>query len=104
MKQHSIRGSKYLLKTPGNAISETLNFKMSLDASAVKNLCLWCEFQRHLLFIISLLLENMLTALLVKRLLNINNTFSNDGYDTVTGGSEAGADLVLIQSFLSTCR
>ena len=44
-KQHSIHG------------------KMSLDASALKNLCLWCEFQSHLLFIISLLLENFLTAL-----------------------------------------
>ena len=37
--------------------------KMSLDASALKNLCLWCKFQSHLLFIISLLLENVLTAL-----------------------------------------
>ena len=39
-KQHNIRGGKYLLKTLGNAISETLNLKMSLDASAPKNLCL----------------------------------------------------------------
>ena len=62
-KQHSIRCGKYLLKTPGNAISETLNFKLSLDVSALKNLCLWCEFQSRLLFIISLLLENFLTAL-----------------------------------------
>ena len=38
--------------------------KMSLDASALKNLGLWCKFQSHLLFIISLLLENFLTALL----------------------------------------
>ena len=44
-KQHGIRGGELLLKTPGNAISVTLNFKMSLDASALKNLCLWCEFQ-----------------------------------------------------------
>ena len=29
-----------LLKTPENAIFETLNFKMSLDATALKNLCL----------------------------------------------------------------
>ena len=50
--------------TPGNAISETLNFKMSLDALVLKNLCLWCEFQSRLLFIISLLLKNFLTALL----------------------------------------
>ena len=34
-KQHAIRGGKYLLKTPGTTISETLNFKMSLDASLV---------------------------------------------------------------------
>ena len=50
--------------TPGNAISETLNFRMSLDALVLKNLCLWCEFQSRLLFIISLLLKNLLTALL----------------------------------------
>ena len=43
-KQHSVCGRKYLLETPGNAISETLNFKMSLDASVSKNLCFWCEF------------------------------------------------------------
>ena len=30
---------------------------MSLDDSALKNLCLWCEFQSRLLFIISLLLK-----------------------------------------------
>ena len=33
-KQHGVRGGKYLLKTPGNTISETLNFKISLDASS----------------------------------------------------------------------
>ena len=38
-------------------------FQMSLDASAFKNLCLWCEFQSSLLFITSLLLKNFLTAL-----------------------------------------
>ena len=53
---------KYLLKIPGNGISETLNFKMSLDASALRNLCLLCVFQSCLLFIISLLLKNVLTA------------------------------------------
>ena len=42
-------GGKYLLKTPGNGISKTLNFKMSLVALALKNLCLWCEFQSRLL-------------------------------------------------------
>ena len=65
-KRHDFRGGKFLLKSPGNAISETLNFKMSLDASALKNLCLWCEFQSHLLFIISLLLKTLLTALLFR--------------------------------------
>ena len=39
MKQHSVRGAKYLLETPGNAISKTLIFKMSLDASALKKTC-----------------------------------------------------------------
>ena len=37
---------------------------MSLDASVLKNLCLWCKFQSRLLFIIRLLLKNFLTALL----------------------------------------
>ena len=51
-KQQGVRGGKYLLKTPGNAISETPNFKMSLDPLALENLCLWCEFQSNLLFLI----------------------------------------------------
>ena len=55
---------KYLLKTPGNRVSETLNSKMSLDASVLKNLCLWCEFQSRLLFVIRLPLKNFLTALI----------------------------------------
>ena len=62
MKNGGIRGGKCLLKTPGNCISKTLNFKMSLDTSALKKLCLWCEFRQ--LFIISLLLKNVLTALM----------------------------------------
>ena len=65
-KQDGVRCGKNLLKTPGNTISETLIFEMSLDASAPKNLCLWCEFQIRLLFIISLLLKNFLTALIVR--------------------------------------
>ena len=65
-KQHGIPVGKFLLKTPGNPISETPNFKMALDASALKNLCLWCEFQSHLLFIIRLLLKSFLTALLFR--------------------------------------
>ena len=36
---------------------------MSLDASALKNLYLWCKFQSCLLFTISLLLKNFLRAL-----------------------------------------
>ena len=63
---------KYLLKTPGNDISLTLNSKLSLDASALKNLCLWCEFQSRLLFVISLLLKNFLTVLEI--MLNQNAT------------------------------
>ena len=57
-KNDRVCGGKYLLKTSGNAISETLIFKMSPEASALKNLCLWCEFQSHRLFTISLLLKN----------------------------------------------
>ena len=61
--QHGVCIGKFLLNTPGNAISKTLNFKMSLDASTLKNLFLWCEFQIRLPFIISLRLKNFLTAL-----------------------------------------
>ena len=57
MKQHGISGWKHLLKTLGNAITETIIFKSSLDALALQNLCLWCEFQSRLPFIISLLLK-----------------------------------------------
>ena len=56
--------------TSGNTISETLNFKMSLDASALRNLCLWCEVQSCLLIIISLLFKNFLTALEVVQIVN----------------------------------
>ena len=70
---------KYLLKTPGNGISETLNSKMSLIALALKNLCLWCEFQSCQLFIISLPLKNFLTALiLVKDLFKNIITYFRD--------------------------
>ena len=34
--KHGVHGRKYLLKSPGNAISETLIFKMSQDAPALK--------------------------------------------------------------------
>ena len=61
-KQHGVHGGKNLLKNL-ETISESLDFKMSPDPSALKNLCLWCEFQSHLLFIISLLLINFLTTL-----------------------------------------
>ena len=59
-KQHGARSGKYLLKNPGNII-----FKMFLASSALRNLCLWCEFQSRLPFIISLLLKNFLTALCI---------------------------------------
>ena len=62
-KQHGFCSGKYCLKTPGNSISETLSVKMSLDASALKNLYLKCKFQSCLLFFISLQLKNFLTAL-----------------------------------------
>ena len=62
-KQHGICGAKYLLKTPGNVISETLNFKMSLDSLALRNLCLWFEFQSCLQFIISLLMKKIFDSL-----------------------------------------
>ena len=62
-KQHGICGGEICLQTTGNGISKTLNSKMSIDALALKNLCLWCEFQSCLLFIISLPLKKVLTAL-----------------------------------------
>ena len=59
-KQHGIRGGRgcrgYLLKTPENAISETLNFKMSLECHGPQELVPWCQFQSRLLFIIICLL------------------------------------------------
>ena len=66
MTKHCVPGGKYLLKTTENAISETLNFKISLDVLALKNLCFWGEFQSHLLFITSLLPKNFLTALIIE--------------------------------------
>ena len=63
MKKYGVCNEKYLLKIPGNVISETLNFNMSLDDSALRNLCLVCLLQSCLLFIMSLLLKNFLTAL-----------------------------------------
>ena len=76
-KQHSIRSGKYLLKTPGNGISETLNIKLSLDASALKNLCLWCEFESHLLFIISPLLKKLFDSPLLGSSLHLLGGFWN---------------------------
>ena len=43
-KQRGVRGGKYLLKTPGNTIFETLIFKISLEALTPENLFLWCKF------------------------------------------------------------
>ena len=62
-KQQYVCNGNTSWKPVWNAISEA-NFKMSLDASVLKNLYLWCEFQSRLLFIISLLLKIFLTALL----------------------------------------
>ena len=64
-EQHSIRSWKYLLKTPGNAISETLNFKMSLDALALKKLCFWFKFQSAYYSIWACYLKTFLTALVI---------------------------------------
>ena len=50
-------------ENPWKCHFQDLIFKMSLDASVLKNLCLWSEFQSHLLFIISMVPKNCLTAL-----------------------------------------
>ena len=42
-------------KTPEMALRDS-KFQMSLDAAALKNLCLWCECQSRLPFTISLLI------------------------------------------------
>ena len=47
------------LKNPWRRHYQDSDFKMSTDALALKSLCLWCQFQSHLLFIISLLLKNL---------------------------------------------
>ena len=47
------------LKNPWRRHYRDSDFKMSADALALKSLCLCCEFQSHLLFIISLLLKNL---------------------------------------------
>ena len=47
------------LKNPWRRHYRDSDFKMSADTLALKSLCLWCEFQSHLLFIISLLLKNL---------------------------------------------
>ena len=47
------------LKNPWRRHYRDSDFKMSADALALKSLCLWCEFQSHLPFIISLLLKNL---------------------------------------------
>ena len=62
-RQHCSQSCMYSDETTNTSQKplKTLNFKMSLDASALKNLCLWCEFR--LLPIISLLPKNFLTAL-----------------------------------------
>ena len=63
-KQHGVCGGKYFLKNPCKRHFRNSKFQMSLDALALKNLCLGCEFQSCLLCIISLLLEKFLTALI----------------------------------------
>ena len=62
-RQHFSQSCVYCDETTNTSCKalETLNFKMSLDASDLKNLCLWSEF--HLPFIISLLLKSFQTAL-----------------------------------------
>ena len=69
---------KIPLETPGNAISEALIFKTSLDASVLKNLCLWRKFQSCLVFIINLLLKNFLTSYYVWCIIYFGATLWNN--------------------------
>ena len=87
MKQHSICGGKYLLKTPGNAISETLNFKTSPDASALKNFTFGASSKAAYYSLSGCYLKTLLQPCLLKdrwrlKVFINNNTFSNDRCDT----------------------
>ena len=48
---YGVRSGKYLLKSPGNAISKTLNFKMSLDAWALQNVTALTKNPRSVLLV-----------------------------------------------------
>ena len=51
VKTNGVRGG---INTPWKPPERRLpRLKMSLDASALTNLCLWCEFQSRLLFLLS---------------------------------------------------
>ena len=65
---HGIHSGKYLWKH--HFRDSKFQNDLSLDASALRNLCLWCEFQSRLLIIISLLLKNFLTALEVVQIVS----------------------------------
>ena len=68
-----VQNTVYLLKTSGKANSKTLNFKLFLGTSVLKNLCLWCELHYYY-FIISLVLKNVLTAVYPERSLTFKTS------------------------------
>ena len=72
--QWKIQCTAVPLETSGKAISKTLNFKLFLGTSALKNLCIWCEFQSRVLFIISVVLRNFLKVLYQERSLTFKTS------------------------------
>ena len=56
-KQHGVGDGKQFLKTPGNAISESLNIEMP---RTLRTCAVVVSFESHLLFIIRLLLKNII--------------------------------------------
>ena len=72
--QWKIQCTAVPLETSGKAISKTLNFKLFLGTSALKNLCIWCEFQSRVLFIISVVLRKFLKVLYQERSLTFKTS------------------------------
>ena len=67
-KQHGVPGGKFLLKTPGNPVSETLNFKMALKWPCLgpQELVAVVRVPKYYYSLSDCYLKNFLTALLFR--------------------------------------